>query len=101
MPVLRSRAPLTSLTLRQCRDALALSQAKFAVQLGVPVETYRTWGSARRRARSDIVVKANELALRQNPHALLPLDTLARLIHVHVRTLHAAVRDGRPIASHV
>jgi hypothetical protein len=27
---IRSRAPLTSLTLRQCREALALSQAAFA-----------------------------------------------------------------------
>jgi ribosome-binding protein aMBF1 (putative translation factor) len=26
---------------------------------------------------------------------LRPLETLARLIHVHVKTLHAAARDGR------
>jgi hypothetical protein len=35
------------------------------------------------------------LALRADPHALRPLATLARLIHVHVKTLHAAARDGR------
>ena len=34
-------------------------------------------------------------ALHHDRHALLPLDTLALLIHVHVRTLHAAARDGR------
>ena len=38
---------------------------------------------------------ANELALRADPHALRPLETLARLTHVHVKTLHAAARDGR------
>jgi DNA-binding transcriptional regulator YiaG len=92
---IRSRAPLTSLTLRQCRDALALSQASFAAQLGVSLETYRTWDSERRPVRLEILSRANELALRHNPHALLPLETLARLIHVHVRTLHAAAKDGR------
>ncbi|MEO5567116.1 MAG: helix-turn-helix domain-containing protein, partial [Gemmatimonadaceae bacterium] len=33
--------------------------------------------------------------LRHDPLALLPLETLAVLIHVHVRTMHAAARDGR------
>jgi len=92
---IRSRAPLTSFTLRQCRDAFALSQASFAAQLGVSLETYRTWDSGRRPVRPAILTRANELALRHDPHALLPLETLARLIHVHVRTLHAAAKDGR------
>jgi ribosome-binding protein aMBF1 (putative translation factor) len=35
------------------------------------------------------------MALRHDPQALLPLETLARLIDVHVRTLHAAAKDGR------
>jgi ribosome-binding protein aMBF1 (putative translation factor) len=35
------------------------------------------------------------MALRLDRHALLPLETLARVIHVHVRTLHAAAKDGR------
>jgi DNA-binding transcriptional regulator YiaG len=95
MAMLRSRAPLTSLTLRQCRHVLALSQASFATQLGVSLETYRTWDSGRRSVRHDVLTHANELALRHHPHALLPLETLARLIHVHVRTLHAAAKDGR------
>jgi ribosome-binding protein aMBF1 (putative translation factor) len=42
-----------------------------------------------------MLTRANELALRHNPHELLSLETVARLIHVHVRTLHAAAKDGR------
>jgi len=95
MAVLKSRAPLMSLTLRQCRTALGLSQAQFAAELGVPLETYRTWDSGRRHVRPEVLTRANACALRHNPHALLPLDTLALLVHVHVRTLHAAAKDGR------
>jgi DNA-binding transcriptional regulator YiaG len=90
-----SHAPLTLFTLRQCRDALALSQSRFAAQLGVSLETCRTWDAGRRPVRPDVLTRANELALRADPHALRPLATLARLIHVHVKTLHAAARDGR------
>jgi DNA-binding transcriptional regulator YiaG len=95
MALTTSHEPLTSFTLRQCRDALALSQSRFAAQLGVSLETYRTWDSGRRPVRPDVLTRANELALRADPHALRPLATLARLIHVHVKTLHAAARDGR------
>lgn len=95
MALRRSCAPLTSLTLRQCRHALAFSQSSFAAQLGVSLETYRAWDSERCPARTEILTRANELALRHDPHVRLPLDTLARLIHVHVRTLHAAAKDGR------
>lgn len=95
MAVIRSRAPLASLTLRECRSALGLSQSRFAEELGVPLETYRTWDSGRRLVRADVLTKANELAVRCDPDALRSLDTLARLIHVHVRTLHAAAKDGR------
>jgi DNA-binding transcriptional regulator YiaG len=90
-----SRSAPASFTLRECRRALTLSQSIFAAQLGVPIETYRTWDSGRRPARPDILTRANELALRADPHALRPLATLARLIHVHVKTLHAAAKDGR------
>jgi DNA-binding XRE family transcriptional regulator len=95
-----SHAPLTSFTLRQCRDALALSQSRFAAQLGVTLETYRTWDSGRRPVRPDVLTRANELALRADPHALRPLETLARLIHVHVKTLHGppeTVASGSPM----
>ena len=86
---------MTSLTPRQCREALGLSQVNFAAQLGVSLETYRTWDAGRRPVRPEMLTRANELALRHDPHTLLPLETLARLIHVHVRTLHAAAKDGR------
>ena len=91
----KSKAPVGSLTLRQCRHALALTQSSFAAQLGVSLETYRTWDSGRRPVRPDVLTRATELALRADPHALRPLGMLARLIHVHVKTLHAAARDGR------
>jgi DNA-binding XRE family transcriptional regulator len=95
MAVIRRRPPLTPFTLQQCRDALALSQASFAEQLGVSLETYRTWDSGRRPVRPGVLTRANELALRADPHVLLPIETLAALIHVHRRTLHAAAKDGR------
>jgi len=95
MAKLKAHAPLTSLTIRQCREALGLSQASFAGQLGVGLETYRTWDSGRRHVRADMLTRANELALRRDAHALLKFEALARLIHVHPRTLHAAAKDGR------
>jgi DNA-binding transcriptional regulator YiaG len=91
----KSKAPVASFTLRQCRHALALSQSSFAAQLGVSLETYRRWDSGRRAVRLEILARANELALRADPYALRPLAILARLIHVHVKTLHAAAKDGR------
>jgi len=95
MALLQRPPPLTTMSLRQCRQALALSQSSFSTLLGVSLETYRIWDSGRRPPRHDVLNTANELALRSSPHALLPLETLARLIHVHVRTLHAAAKDGR------
>ena len=95
MARLNARTPLTSLTLRQCRETLGLSQATFAAQLGISLETYRTWDSGRRFPRPTVLTTANELALRAEPHVLRPLPMLARLIHVHVKTLYAAAKDGR------
>jgi hypothetical protein len=94
-----SHASLTSFTLRQCRYALALS-IQFAAQLGVSLETYRTWDSGRRPVRPDVLARANELALRADPHALRPLETLARLIHVHVKRCRRppeTVASGSPM----
>ena len=92
---LNVRTPLAWLTLRRCREALGLSQVSFAAQLGVSIETYRTWDSGRRSARPVVLTRGNELALRADPRALRPLPVLARLIHVHVKTLYAAAKDGR------
>lgn len=83
-----------SLTLRQCRDNLALSQIAFATQLGVPVNTYRTWNSGRRPVRDAVLARARALAGARDRRAL-SLATLALILGVHVRTLQTAARDGR------
>jgi DNA-binding transcriptional regulator YiaG len=72
-----------------------VTQIAFAQQLGVSLETYRRWDADRRTPRHEILVMANALALRCNPLTLLPLGPLARLVGVHIRTLHAAAKDGR------
>jgi DNA-binding transcriptional regulator YiaG len=106
--------------LRALRRTEGLLQREFADLLQVPINTLRLWDSGIRpvpprvlhRARAAVAervqkaalrapspldrsVTANERALPTNPHASLPLATVARLIHVHVRTLNAAARDGR------
>lgn len=81
--------------LRQCRDELCLSQAAFAARLGVAVETYRTWDAGRRMPPAAIVRQAHALAGHPDKHQLLPLPVLARMVGVHVRTLHLAARLGR------
>ena len=95
MAVIKSRRPLLSLTLRECRRVLGVTQKRFAEDLGVALETYRTWDSGRRNVPSQIITRANILAARHDRHSLVPLDTVAILIGVHVRTLHAAAKDGR------
>ena len=82
-------------TLRECRVALATSQAAFAAMLGVPPESYRTWDAGRRATPPRILARARALATHRDDHALLPLPVLALLIGVHVKTLRAAARDGR------
>src|SRR5687768_12621898 len=82
-------------TLRQCRTELALSQLSFAARLNVPAESYRTWDSGRRTPPEDVLKRARILAGHPDDSELLPLPILALAIGVHVRTLHAAARDGR------
>jgi DNA-binding transcriptional regulator YiaG len=84
-----------SFTLRQCRETLALSQLEFATQLGVPLNTYRTWDSGRRPVRITILARARALAGHADRRAPLSLETLALILGVHVRTLRTAARDGR------
>ena len=81
--------------LRDCREILQISQAAFAEQLGVPVESYRTWDSGRRTPPGEVVQRARGLAGHPDDTELLPLGALAALVRVHVRTLHSAARDGR------
>jgi DNA-binding transcriptional regulator YiaG len=42
-----------------------------------------------------LLTRATQRVHHQRQHALLPLDQLARELHVHVRTLQAAARTGR------
>ena len=84
-------------TLRECRIALGKSQTAFAAMLGVSPESYRTWDAGRRATPPKMLARARALATHRDDHALLPLPVLALLIGVHIKTLRAAARDGRPV----
>jgi DNA-binding transcriptional regulator YiaG len=76
-----------------------LSQAECAAALGVAVESFRTWDAGRRPAPAAIVRRAQTLEAKRPPHDGVPLQILADELHVHVRTLRAAARDGRLAAT--
>ena len=82
--------------LRDLRRAIGLGQREFAALLSIPLETYRPWDSGRRVVSAAVLQRAREaVAHHQRQHELLPLDQLARELHVHLRTLQAAARTGR------
>ena len=82
--------------LRQLRHATGLRQAEFATLLTVPLETFRTWDSGRRAVPAPVLQRARAAVARHTRQTeLLPLDQLAKGLHVHVRTLQAAARTGR------
>jgi len=81
--------------LREIRTQLGLSQAECAKALGVAVETFRTGDAGRRPASEAIVSQARTLKPKRPLHDLASLHILADELHVHVRTLRAAARDGR------
>ena len=86
--------------LRHLRRAIGLGQREFAALLSVPLETFRPWDSGRRGVSGAVLQRAREaVAHHQRQQERLPLDQLARELHVHVRTLQAAVRTGR-LAAH-
>ncbi len=68
---------MTDPSLRQCREALGLSQLAFARQLGVAPESYRTWDAGRRPVPAAILIRARALIAHRDAHALLPLPLLA------------------------
>ena len=80
--------------LRQIRTRLHLSQAECAAALGLAVETFRTCDAGRRPAPLAIVRRAQRLQAKRSAHERVPLQVLAHELHVHVRTLRAAARDG-------
>jgi DNA-binding transcriptional regulator YiaG len=85
--------------LRELRTRLSLSQAECATALGIAVETFRAWDAGRRPAPEAIVLRAQTLKPKRPLHHQVPLHILAQELHVHVRTLRAAARDGRLVAT--
>src|SRR5260221_9894252 len=81
--------------LREIRTRLGLSQTECATAVGVALETFRTWDAGRRPAPEAIVRRVETLETKRLPQARVPLPVLAEELHVHVRTLRAAARDGR------
>ena len=86
--------------MRTYRQALGVSQAAFAAQLQVPLETYRPWDAGRREPPPHLLTRARTLAGSPDETVLLPLPVLASMIGVHVRTLHAAARSGRLVVTY-
>jgi DNA-binding transcriptional regulator YiaG len=82
--------------LRELRRAADLSQHEFAALMSVPVNTFRMWDSGLRPLPAPMLQRARTVVVHHaRQAALLPLDQLANELHVHVRTLQAAVRTGR------
>ena len=82
--------------LRELRRAVGLGQREFAALLSIPLETYRPWDSGRRVVSVAVLQRARDAVdHHQRQQELLPLDRLAKELHVHIRTLQAAVRTGR------
>jgi DNA-binding transcriptional regulator YiaG len=82
--------------LRDLRRVIGLGQREFAALLSVPLETFRPWDSGRRQVPALMLQRAREaVAHHAQQTELLPLDQLANELHVHIRTLQAAVRTGR------
>src|SRR6266849_8241443 len=82
--------------LRELRRAIGLGQREFAARLSIPLETYRPLDSGRRVVSAALLQRAREAVVQhQRQHELLPLDQLARELHVHLRTLQAAARTDR------
>ena len=81
---------------RELRRAIGLGQRAFTALLSIPLETFRTWDSGRRAIPAPVLRRARDVvAHHARQHHPLPLNQLAEELHVHVRTLQAAVRTGR------
>ena len=82
--------------LRELRRQADLSQRDFAGLLDVPLNTFRMWDSGLRPVQAHMLLRAREAVEHHAQQTeLLPLSRLAKELHVHMRTLQAAVRTGR------
>jgi len=82
--------------LRELRRQADLSQRDFAGLLDVRLNTFRMWDSGLRPVPAHMLLRAREaIEHHAQQTELLPLSRLAKELHVHMRTLQAAVRTGR------
>src|SRR5690349_10299931 len=83
--------------LRELRRAIGLGQREFAALLSISLETYRPWDSGRRVASATVLQRARKAVIHhQRRHELLPLDQLAKELHVHLgRSKGRAYRQTR------
>src|SRR5436190_16673178 len=82
--------------LRELRRTMGFGQREFAALLSIPLETFRPWDSGRRVVSAAVLRRARDAVVHhRRQHELLPLDQLAKELHVHLRTLQAAARTGR------
>ncbi len=82
--------------LRQLRRHADLSQRHLAGLLDVPVNTFRMWDSGLRPVPAPTLLRARAAVEHHAQQTeLLPLSQLAKELHIHIRTLQAAVRTGR------
>jgi DNA-binding XRE family transcriptional regulator len=86
--------------IRALRVSAKLSQAAFAIRLGVPPESYRLWDAGRRDPPSAVLAKARALAREGPDDQPRGLPELASALGVSVYRLREAAKDGR-LVSHV
>jgi DNA-binding transcriptional regulator YiaG len=81
--------------IRALRVSLRLSQAAFAIRLGVSTESYRLWDAGRRDPPPAALAKARGLAREGPDDQPQGLPELARVLGVSVYRLREAAKDGR------
>jgi transcriptional regulator with XRE-family HTH domain len=83
--------------IRMLRRSAKLSQAAFAIRLGVPAESYRLWDAGRRDPPSAVLAKAKELASEGPDDRPRGLPELARVLGISVYRLWSCDRVPVPL----
>jgi DNA-binding transcriptional regulator YiaG len=91
---------MTMTAIRGLRLSAKLSQAAFALRLGVSSETYRLWDAGRRDTPSAVLAKARALANAGTDDQPRGLQELAGTLGVSVYRLREAARDGRLVVTY-